>query len=107
MQPRWKPSLRRGTACPGASTGRHLGGQALGAEAVALEEARQLARSRELQAASGAEAAAEEAAAARSRVGALASERDSLAAAVGSLQVGPHRPIQMAREPSPVRRKLC
>lgn len=61
--------------------------QALAAETVALEEARLDARSKELRASAAAEAAAEEAATARAKLARLASERESLAATVTSLQV--------------------
>lgn len=65
--------------------------QTLAAEAVELEEARRAVRQRELRATSAAEAASEEAASATAKLTRLVSERDNLAAAVGSLQVQKQR----------------
>ncbi len=61
--------------------------QALAAEVVALEEARLAARSAELRAAAAARAAEEEAQSASAKAVRLGAERQSLAAAVSSLQV--------------------
>jgi hypothetical protein len=61
--------------------------QVLAAEVVALEEARVAARAAELRASAAARDAAEEARAARTQAAKLSGERQSLAAAVGSLQV--------------------
>ena len=61
--------------------------QALASENVALDEARVAARAGQLRATAALEAATEEAHSAGSRAAHLASERQSLAAAVSSLQV--------------------
>lgn len=63
---------------------------------MALEEARLEARSKELRASAAAEAAAEEAATARAKLARLAAERESLAAAVSSLQVPQEADVHFA-----------